>query len=116
ILADVRRQLAGGPVSEAATDDERLQDLVERMDATSALWLLDDLHRVGAAPRAALLRALGQSLRSGRLVATSRELLLIDPGGPDRLDLRLEGLDFPSTRSLWTQLDELYGPTEWLTS
>jgi DNA-binding winged helix-turn-helix (wHTH) protein/tetratricopeptide (TPR) repeat protein len=116
LLDDVRRQLAGGPVSEAATDDERLQDLVERMDATRALWLLDDLHRVEAAPRAALLRALGQSLRSGRLVATSRELLLIDPGGPDRLDLRLEGLDFASARSLWTQLDELYGPTEWLTS
>ena len=31
LLDDVRRQLAGGPVSEAATDDERLEDLVQRM-------------------------------------------------------------------------------------
>jgi DNA-binding winged helix-turn-helix (wHTH) protein len=116
LVDDVRRQLAGGPVSEAATDDERLQDLVQRMDATGALWLLDDLHRLEATARAALLRALGHSLRAGRLAATSRELLLIDPGGPDRLDLRLEGLDFASTRSLWAQLDELYGATEWFAS
>src|SRR5207248_7546466 len=62
LLDDVRRQLAGGPVSEAATDDERLEDLVQRMDATRALWLLDDLHRLEATARAALVRALGQSL------------------------------------------------------
>src|SRR6185295_9826871 len=98
LVDDVRRQLSGGPVSEAATDEERLQDLVQRMDATRALWLLDDLHRLEPTSRAALLRALGQSLRAGRLAATSRELQLIDPGGPDRLDLRLEGLDFESTR------------------
>jgi hypothetical protein len=97
-------------VAEAANDEERLADLAARMDAVNALWLLDDLHNIEA--RAALLRAFGQSVRAGRLVATSRELLLLDPAGPDRLDLRLEALDRESARSLWAQLDELYGKTD----
>ncbi|WP_309888410.1 winged helix-turn-helix domain-containing protein [Archangium sp.] len=111
LVDDVRRQLARGAVPQVMDDDERLLDLAQQLDGRGALWVLDDLHRLDEPSRLRLLDVLGRELRNGRLVATSRELVPMLGGTADRFELRLGGLDEPSTRMLWAHLDTLYGPS-----
>jgi tetratricopeptide (TPR) repeat protein len=111
IADDVRRQLEGGVVEPQPVEEEaRLADLAERIERAAALWVLDDLHVLGA--RAApLLSVLGRKLRRGRVVATSREQPPRMPSGPDYGLLHLRGLDDAGARALWATLDRLYGPS-----
>jgi tetratricopeptide (TPR) repeat protein len=111
LLDDVRRELAGGRVAEAESLEARLADTAQRLDQTGALWWLDDLHHLEADRRAWLIDGLALHLRQGRLVCTSRERVPPAPGGPDRFELRLEGLEPDDARSLWLALDDLYGAT-----
>jgi DNA-binding response OmpR family regulator len=112
VLADdLRRRLAHGPVREAESDEERLLALAERLDAESALCVIDDLHRLEPSARATLVRCFAERLREGRVIATSRELVPVTPDGPDRFELRLSALDADDARALWARLDELYGPS-----
>ncbi len=111
LVDDVRRQLARGAVPEAVDDDERLLELAERLDERKALWVLDDLHRLDEVSRIRLIDALGRELRSGRFVATSRELIPMLGGTADRFELKLGGLDEDSARELWSKLDQFYGPS-----
>src|SRR5262245_45493431 len=55
---DLRRRLTPGPLSEPATPEERLADLVSRLEESRGLWVLDDLHHLSVAERTALLGAL----------------------------------------------------------
>ncbi|HEX5749401.1 MAG TPA: AAA family ATPase [Archangium sp.] len=111
LVDDVRRQLARGAVPEARDDDERLVDLARRLDEQGTLWVLDDLHRLDEASRTRLVDVLGRELGSGRLVATSRELVPMLGGTADRFELKLGGLDEQSAWALWANLDALYGPS-----
>ncbi|HJZ87004.1 MAG TPA: AAA family ATPase, partial [Polyangia bacterium] len=116
VLDDLRRRLAGGAVPEAGSDDERLDDLAARLEATGALCLLDDLHHLNADARIALVQGLGQRLRRGRVVATSRERLLVQTLDTDRGELELRGLEVGAARMLWEELDRLYGHSRGLDS
>ncbi|MFE8603049.1 AAA family ATPase [Archangium violaceum] len=111
LVDDARRQLARGAVPEALDDEERLLDLAGRLDEHGALWVLDDLHRLDEASRTRLVDVLGRELRSGRFVATSRELVPMLGGTADRFELKLGGLDERSAQALWANLDTLYGPS-----
>lgn len=106
LCEDVLRQL-GAP--SAALGGEPLVAVAQKLDERAALWVLDDLHRLAVEDQARLVRELGQTLRTGRLVATSRQLLPFEADGPDRLEVRLGGLDATSAQTLWTALDELHG-------
>ena len=111
VLDDVRRQLPPEPAPELADDFSRLKDLSRRLESSAALWVLDDINYLAPEAQEALLVALGSSLRQGRLVATSRELLRRFGNAPDWVELRLGGLDYENARVLWFSLDELYGPS-----
>ena len=93
--------------SSAAGED--VLDLGRLLDEHAALIVLDDVHHLPEADRTTLLSGLGRALRQGRLVATSRELIPV--AGPDRIEVRLSGLDLASAGRLWSALDELYSPT-----
>jgi tetratricopeptide (TPR) repeat protein len=109
LVDDARRQLARGAVPELMTDEERIADLVERLESEPAMWVVDDLHALDPKEASVLVCALSRSLREGRFIATSRHKLARRPGDPDRLELTLEGLDEGASRALWGALDELYG-------
>ena len=110
---DARRQLADGePVTEMATDSERLVDLARRLDERTALWVIDDLHRLPPASRGELLRVLGASLRHGRVVATTRERAEMSAGDPDRFELVLRGLDDARRECAVEQLQSLLSDLE----
>ena len=102
---DVVRELGGRREGDAAAGVARM------LDEHGALWVLDDLHRLAVADQLALVRELGGRLRVGKLVATSRQLLPFDASGPDRLEIKLGGLDSTSAQALWCSLDELHGAT-----
>lgn len=104
-------QLTRDDVPASMPLSERVAELAERMDAVSALLLVDDVHRLGPGGQELFFTQLAGQLRTGRLVATSRELHPLSPGAPDRLELRLDGLDERGARLLWSSLDELYGPS-----
>src|SRR5262249_32832309 len=110
LVDDLRRQLAEGPVREGSSDGERLDGLAEQLDRAAALCVIDDLHQLDRPSRCALLNGLGQTLRRGRVIATSRELVGMGDGS-DRFELCLDGLDVATARSLWAALDDLYRPS-----
>ncbi len=109
LIDDVRRALARGSAPELEKNEDRMVDLAERLDEAHALLVLDDLHRLDLSSRRLLIHGIGQLLRRGRLIATTRELPELGPG-IDRLELRLNGLDKESARALWIALDRLYDP------
>ncbi|HEY5952247.1 MAG TPA: AAA family ATPase [Kofleriaceae bacterium] len=88
-----------------------LSDAAAKLDERTALWVLDDLHRLPIEEQSRFVRELGHLLRTGRVIATSRQLLPFETDGPDRLEVRLGGLDATSAQTLWTSLDELHGAT-----
>ena len=107
VYEDLLRQLldaAGG-----ALPVEPVEAAARELDERAALWIIDDLHRLAAEDQALLVRELGMRLRSGRVLVTSRQLLAFEPDGPDRLEVRLGGLDATSAQTLWTALDDLHG-------
>jgi hypothetical protein len=112
LVDDLRRQLAEEPVPEMTSDEERLADLVDRVEAAESALIVDDLHQLAAGDRATLVEAIAAGVRRGRLIATSRERIPISAGGADRLEVRIDGLDEPAARDLWNRLDELYGPAD----
>ncbi|HTE56426.1 MAG TPA: winged helix-turn-helix domain-containing protein [Kofleriaceae bacterium] len=109
LVDDVRRML-GPPAVDIGSVAERLRGLAARLDEAAGLWLIDDLHRLAPADRRLGFRVLGQSLRRGRVLITSRERVGVDAGGPDHAELRLGGLADADARRLWLLLDGLYGP------
>ena len=111
LVDDVRRQLARGPVPEITREDERTLSLARKLDESETLLLLDDIHRLDARSRTPFVELLSRTLRRGRVIATSRELVSADAAEADRFELRLEGLDLANARALWSSLDELYGPS-----
>ena len=111
LVDTTRRQLAGGPVEEAATDDDRLESLALALDARGALWVVDDLDRLAPETRAYLIAEIATLLSRGRMIATSREIVPLPEGEPERVEIRLTGLEQPAAASLWSLLDELYGPS-----
>ncbi|HEU4410080.1 MAG TPA: AAA family ATPase [Polyangiaceae bacterium] len=91
-------------------DDESLgAELASALDERGALLLLDDADRLTPPARGALLRALGERLRHGRVVVSSRVRLHAE-GHYDRFELVVRGLDEASARRLWQGLDRLRGP------
>ncbi|QSQ23369.1 winged helix-turn-helix domain-containing protein [Pyxidicoccus parkwayensis] len=112
VVDDVRRLLSEAPVAQALSDASRLEELALALEARRALCVLDDLHGLKPAERAALLEEVGGRLRQGALLATSREAVPRRASSPDRFELRLDGLPEPAARALWEQLDALYGPRE----
>jgi tetratricopeptide (TPR) repeat protein len=108
LCEDLLRQLE---VSRSALSAEPLVAAAQQLDERAALWILDDLHRLSADDQARVVRELGRLLRTGRVIATSRQLLPFETDGPDRLEIRLAGLDATSAQTLWTALDELHGAT-----
>lgn len=112
VVDDVRRLLSDAPVAQALSDASRLEDLALALEKRRALCVLDDLHGLKPAERAALLEEVGGRLRQGALLATSRETVLRRASSPDRFELRLDGLPEAGARALWEQLDALYGTRE----
>ncbi len=100
---DLVRQLAG------SCGDSSPRVAARVLDERRALWVLDDLHRLAPDDQRAFVRELGERMRVGRLVATSRQLLPFESTGPDRLEIKLGGLDSTSAQTLWRSLDELHG-------
>jgi len=109
LLDDVRRQLARGPVAEAASDIERVRDVAARLDELGGMLIVDDLHRLPVVVRAALLGELGNQLSVGRLVATSRERMPLRTRDAERFEMRLGELDVAGSHALWSALDRLHG-------
>lgn len=110
VVDDARRKLADGPVAEAMDDEAGVTDLLLRLEAARALWVIDDLHKLPGEEGALLVRSVGLGLEDARLLVTTRELLPLRRDELDRVELRLGYLDEPSARTLWGRLDELYGP------
>jgi len=94
----------------AHDDAARLDALWALLDGTAALVVLDDLHCLAPALRSLVVDGAALRLRAARLVATSRELVPIRAGMPDRMQLRLDGLDREDAARLWDRLADLYGP------
>ncbi len=109
LIDEVRRALARGRAPDLYKDEDRMVDLAQRLDDAHALFVIDDLHRLDITARRSFIHGIGQLLRRGRLIATSRELPELGPG-VDRLELRLNGLDHESAQALWAALDKLYEP------
>jgi tetratricopeptide (TPR) repeat protein len=109
LVDDIRRQVAGGPVKQAESEEERLAELSRGLDERKALMLLDDAHRLSETDQVALFGSLGRRLRKGRVLATSRELLRLEAGAPDRFEMRLSGISEAAAQLLWAHLDVLYG-------
>ncbi|HEU4533205.1 MAG TPA: hypothetical protein VFS00_03770, partial [Polyangiaceae bacterium] len=82
--------------------------LAAALDERGALLLLDDVDRLPPPAQDALLRALGERLRRGRVITTARTRVLA-PGHYDRLELVVRGLDRASAKRLWQGLDALHG-------
>jgi len=112
VVDDARRQLREAPVAQALSDASRLEDLARELESRRALCVLDDLHVLRPEERAALLEGLGGRLRHGALLCTSRESVPRHATSPDRIELRLDGLSEAAARTLWRQLDLLYGARE----
>lgn len=111
LVDDARRQLARGPVPEVTSDDERIADLVERLESEPALFVVEDLHGASEPESAHLVRTLSRSLRRGRFIGTSRHKLARKSSDPDRFEITMDDLDEQSSRELWSALDDLYGPS-----
>ncbi|NVJ18603.1 winged helix-turn-helix domain-containing protein [Myxococcus sp. AM010] len=112
VVDDLRRLLRDAPVQQALSDEARLDDLARQADASEALCVVDDLQVLRPEERAALLEELGGRLTRGALLATSREAVPRRATSPDRFELRLDGLTEAAARTLWRQLDALYGAHE----
>lgn len=110
LVDDARRALEGGAVFEVASDEERIDDLVTRMNQKRALLLIDDLHALGPAASLALVVGVAGLLRGGQCIVTTRARLGRQAHHPDWVELQLGGLDEAAARALWASLDELYGP------
>jgi tetratricopeptide (TPR) repeat protein len=109
LIGDMRRGLARGQRLEPRGDGDGMAEIAQRLDDSHALLVLDDLHRLAPGAQRELVHGIGQLLRRGRLIVTTRELP--DLGEDfDHLSLRLGGLDRDAARALWTALDELRGP------
>jgi tetratricopeptide (TPR) repeat protein len=106
LCEDLLRQLSA---SSAGLPGDALAAAAAHLDERAAMWIVDDLHRLAVEEQERIVRELGQTLRTGRFVATSRQLLPFEVDGPDRLEVRLGGLDATSAQTLWTSLDELHG-------
>jgi tetratricopeptide (TPR) repeat protein len=111
VVAALQRQRSTARSEPTLDDVDRLDELWARFDDAAALVVIDDLHHLDATSRTLVVTTAGQRLCSGRLIATSRELVPIAAGMPDRLQLRLEGLDRGEAAQLWERLRELYGPS-----
>ena len=121
-LADaIHRHLTVTRYDVSVDDRERLHDVWSLIERLGGLAVVDDVHLLPSDARDLIIDSATQSLRNGRLIAISRELIPVPPGKPDRLQLRLEALDRLSARLLWDRLIELYGPardfdTAWIRS
>lgn len=111
LLDDLRRRLAQGPIAQAESDEQRLEELVELADSQAALILIDDANRLSAQTLKVTLHELPGRLRHARLLATSRELLPRS-SSMDSVEIRLGGLDEEAGRGLWASLDTLYGAAD----
>ncbi|HEY0483382.1 MAG TPA: hypothetical protein VGD37_37935 [Kofleriaceae bacterium] len=106
----VHRRLGAARGELAADDAAQLEALWALLDDLAALLVLDDLHCLAPDARSLVVETAARRLHAGRLIATSRELVPIGAGTPDRMQLRLDGLDRGDAAQLWERLVELYGP------
>jgi tetratricopeptide (TPR) repeat protein len=112
VALDLLREVgAAAPAGKMRVESD-LSALGERLDELGALLVLDDLHHFPATERASFLQLCAESLVRARVIATSRERIGSPAEGPERLELRVEGLDEPSAQQVWSALDRLYGPSE----
>ena len=109
LVDDMRRQVSGESIAELSSDAARCWDLAYLMEASEALWVLDDIHLLSVKDREMLLREVGGRLTVGRLLLTSREKIRTDTGTPDRGEVYLDVLSERASQTLWSELDELYG-------
>lgn len=110
LVDTVHRRLGANRSERAADAVAQLDGLWSLLDGAAALLVIDDLHCLPPAVRVAVLDTAARRLRAGRLVAASRERVPVGDGTPDRLQLRLDGLDRCDAAQLWERLCELYGP------
>jgi len=111
LLDDLRRGLAlpGEPTVEMRTDLERVTALAARMDRGAALAIIEDADRLPDVAWLAALDVLASLLRRGRVIATCRARLHERAGGPERVEVILDGLDAGAAAELWARLDDLHG-------
>ncbi|MBK8995184.1 MAG: winged helix-turn-helix domain-containing protein [Myxococcales bacterium] len=110
LVDDARRELGPRSRPEPRDTEQRLGDLIARLNAQRATWVVDDAHELGDGAAARLVEVLASRLRQGRAIFTSRHRLAVGARAPDRLELAIEGLPAEASRELWQSLDELYGP------
>ena len=112
LLDDLREQLHGGTLDSVEDDEERLRDAVDRLDAQQVLWVLDDLHKLPAGQRSSLVRDLTGVMTKGRLLATSRDVVDVEPTLANWLEIELAGFEHDEAAELWRAFDTLYGEAQ----
>ncbi len=109
VLDDVRRRLSESPADALDSLAARLSDLGRSLNRSGGLLLLDDIHLLEPEDQHQLVATFGRRLRKGRALLVSRQRIDVDPAGPDRLEVTLEPLVAADARTLWEELDGLYG-------
>lgn len=114
VLDDLRAQLGRDEVLEEADQDgvddgDRIRDVVGRLDKEQVLWVVDDLHKLSPTDRSALVGGVAANLTRGRMIATSRETVELQPTGAYWIEIELRGFDHDSSKQLWSAFDTIYG-------
>jgi hypothetical protein len=103
------RHLRASRWDESETEAGRLEAALTALDREGRLTILEDVHLLAPSAAETIVDAALQRLRSARLIVTSRDLIPLAAGKPDRLQILLQALDRRSAEILWNRLVELYG-------
>jgi DNA-binding winged helix-turn-helix (wHTH) protein len=112
LLDDARMALGPPEPPEPRDNATRIADLIRRLEAKSALFVLDDAHKLEKNACAEVVNELALHLSNARAIITSRQRWEGGSRAPDHAELHLEGLDVEAARKLWTTLDALHGPAD----
>jgi len=112
LLDQARRSFPGRSVVELDGVHARLLDLLARLDAHKAVWLLDDLHMLALDERKLLVETACERLERGRLLATSRERVPLGVHVGDHVEILLEPIPRQAAQRLWSAMDKLHGTVE----
>lgn len=112
LLDDARMALGPPEPPEPRDNAARIADLIRRLEAKSALFVLDDAHKLEKNACAEVVNELSRRLKHARAIVTSRQRWEGGTHAPDHAELHLEGLELEAARQLWTTLDSLHGPSE----
>ncbi len=75
------------------------------------LIIVDDVHHLPSVDVLELVRTVTDRPGAGRILLLTRDILPLPRADARQFSSTLEGLDEPSARSLWSHLEDLYGPT-----